>query len=92
MKSSSPMPSFAIPPFSTGPSHLLNGLPLNYQGNGVLRQIPIENEIAVLSPLGPQGKLATLYRPEKSVFVGDVTLHFDADKQPYLLLPVIPPG
>ncbi|MBL7044602.1 MAG: SUMF1/EgtB/PvdO family nonheme iron enzyme [Pirellulaceae bacterium] len=76
----SPMPSFAIPPFSSGPSHLLNGLPLNYQGNGVLRQIPIDNEIAVLSPLRPEGELTTLYRPEKSVFAGDVTLHFDADR------------
>ena len=75
-----PRPSFAIPPFSTGPSHLLNGLPLNYQGNAILREIPIDNEIAVVSPPRPEGRLTTLYRPEKPMFVGDVTLHFDADR------------
>ncbi|MEE9603049.1 MAG: SUMF1/EgtB/PvdO family nonheme iron enzyme, partial [Thermoguttaceae bacterium] len=39
-----------------------------------------DNEIAALSPLGPQGTLSTLYKPEKSLFVGDVDLHFDAEK------------
>ena len=76
----SPMPSFAIPPFSTGPGHLLDGLPLNYQGNGVLRQIPIDNEIAILSPPRPEGRLTTVYRPEKPAYVGDIKLHFDADR------------
>ena len=75
-----PVPRFSIPPFSSGPDHLLNGLPLNYQGNGVLRQIPIDNEIAVLSQPRPTGQLTTLYRPEKSVYVGDIRLHFDADR------------
>lgn len=75
-----PMPRFSLPPFSSGPAHLLNGLPLNYQGNGVLRQIPIDNEIAVLSPPRPEGRFATLFRPEKAVYVGDVKLHFDADR------------
>ncbi len=75
-----PLPRFPIPPFSAGPGHLLNGLPLNYQGNGVLRQVPIDNEIAVLSPPRPEGRLATVYRPEKSVYVGDVKLRFDADR------------
>jgi formylglycine-generating enzyme required for sulfatase activity len=76
----SPMPRFAIPPFSTGPGHLLNGLPLNYQGNGVLRQIHIENEIAVLSPICPEGQLTTIFRPEQFAYVGDIKLHFDADR------------
>ena len=75
-----PRPKFPIPPFSAGPGHLLNGLPLNYQGNGVLRKIPIDNEIAILSPPRPEGQLTTLFRPEKPVFAGDVTLHFDADR------------
>ena len=75
-----PSPSFSLPPFSTGPGHLLNGLPLNFQGNGILRKIPIDNEIAVLSPPRPQGRLTTLFRPRKPGFVGDVTLHFDADR------------
>ena len=48
-----PVPRFPIPPLCNGPGHLLNGLPINYQGNGVLRQVPIDNEIAVLSPAAP---------------------------------------
>ncbi|NQT16447.1 MAG: hypothetical protein HQ582_27055, partial [Planctomycetes bacterium] len=75
-----PLPRFPIPPFSTGPGHLLNGLPLNYQGNGVLRQVPIDNEIAVLSPVQRKGRLTTLFRPEKPGYVGDVRLHFNADR------------
>lgn len=75
-----PVPRFPDVPFANGPGHLLNGLPLNYQGNGVLRQVPIENEIAVLSPLRPTAPLTTLYRPPKPGFVGDLKLHFDADR------------
>jgi len=75
-----PMPRFPIPPLTAGPVHLLNGLPLNYQGNGVLRQVPIDNEIAVLSPLRGKGRLTTLFRPEKPAYVGDTKLHFDADR------------
>jgi formylglycine-generating enzyme required for sulfatase activity len=76
----SPVPRFPIPPLTAGPGHLLNGLPLNYQGNGVLRQVPIVNEIAVLSPMRPDGRLTTLYRPEKPAYVGELKLHFDAER------------
>ena len=58
----------------------LNGLPINFQGNGYLREIPFDNEIAVLSPVRPGGELATLYRPDRPVFVGDLKLHFDAQR------------
>ncbi|MCU0875876.1 MAG: SUMF1/EgtB/PvdO family nonheme iron enzyme, partial [Pirellulaceae bacterium] len=58
----------------------LNGLPINFQGNGYLREIAFDNEIAVLSPVQPGGQLTTLYRPDKPVFVGDLKLHFDADR------------
>jgi len=58
----------------------LNGLPINFQGNGYLREIAFDNEIAVLSPVHPEGQLTTLYRPEKPVFVGDLKMHFDADR------------
>ncbi len=58
----------------------LNGLPINFQGNGYLREIDLDNEIAVLSPIRPGASLSTLYRPENSVFVGDLKLHFDADR------------
>ncbi|MFH1269331.1 MAG: hypothetical protein ABIK89_26685, partial [Planctomycetota bacterium] len=77
-----PVPRFSLPPLTAGPGHLLDGLPLNYQGNGVLRQIPIENELTVLSPPRPEGRLTTLFRPAspRPAYVGDLTLHFDADR------------
>ncbi|MDP6544977.1 MAG: SUMF1/EgtB/PvdO family nonheme iron enzyme [Phycisphaerae bacterium] len=55
------------------------GLPQNWVGNCTKRG-PFNNEITVLSPVRPDGKLTTLYRPESSVFVGDVDLHWDAKK------------
>jgi formylglycine-generating enzyme required for sulfatase activity len=67
-------------PFPNDPIGHLNGLPVNFQGTGVLRQIPFDNEIAVLSPVRPEGQLTTLFRPENPVFVGDMKLHFDADR------------
>ena len=56
------------------------GLPANWQGNCSLSKTGYDNEIAVLSPVTPEGKLTTLYRPEHGEFVGDVDLHFDADR------------
>jgi len=58
----------------------LNGLPINFQGNGYLREVPFDNEIAVLTPVRPGGRLTTLYRPEKRVYVGDLKLEFDAER------------
>jgi formylglycine-generating enzyme required for sulfatase activity len=58
----------------------LNGLPINFQGNGYLREIAFDNEIAVLSPVRPDGRLTTLYRPERPVYVGDLKVHFDGDR------------
>ncbi len=55
------------------------GLPQNWQGNCVMRG-GFDNEIAVLSPPRPEGKLTTLYRPQNQSFVGDVDLHWDARK------------
>jgi len=55
------------------------GMPQNWVGNCSKRG-PFNNEIAVLSPVSPDGKLTTLYRPESGAFVGDVDLHWDADK------------
>ena len=40
----------------------------------------MDNEIAILSPVRPDGQLSTLYRPEKPVYVGDLKLHFDAEQ------------
>jgi len=55
------------------------GLPQNWQGNCVMRG-GFDNEIAVLSPVRPNGELATLYRPQSDGFVGDVDLHWDAQR------------
>ncbi len=55
------------------------GLPQNWQGNCVMRG-RFDNEIAVLSPVRPDGQLTTLYRPESDRFVGDVDLHWDAQR------------
>ena len=55
--------------------------PANWQGNTSLRSKHFDNEISTLSPVNPNGTLTTLYRPEKTAdFVGDIDLHFDADK------------
>ncbi|MBM3999555.1 MAG: formylglycine-generating enzyme family protein [Planctomycetes bacterium] len=77
-----PAPSFPIPPFA-GRDHVLNGLPNNYQGNAVLREVPIENRIAVLSPVGRKGTLSTLFQPESPGYVGELDLHFGAERLLY---------
>ncbi len=55
------------------------GLPQNWVGN-CTKKGRYDNEIAVLSTVRDGGKLTTLFRPEKDVFVGDVDLHWDAEK------------
>ena len=74
-----PPPALAVP-FINDFIGVLNGLPANFQGNSVLRSVPYDNEIAVLSPVRPDGTLTTVYRPEKPVFIGDVDLHYDGDR------------
>ena len=54
------------------------GLPQNWQSNSSIRNDVWDNRIAVLSPIGPQGSLSTLHKPEGASFVGDVDLDFDA--------------
>jgi len=39
-----------------------------------------ENELAVLAPVEPEGRLATLFRPPGRRLVTDVDLHWDADR------------
>ncbi len=56
------------------------GLPANWESNSSLGTSGFDNQIAVLSPVRPEGKLTTLYQPEGGRFVGDVDLHFDAQK------------
>ena len=56
------------------------GLPMNYQSNSSLEPAGYDNEIAILSPVRPDGRLTSVFRPEGGQFVGDVDLHFDADR------------
>jgi formylglycine-generating enzyme required for sulfatase activity len=56
------------------------GLPANWEGNCALARSGFADEIMVLSPVRPDGKLMTLFRPQPGRFVGDVDLHFDADR------------
>jgi len=39
-----------------------------------------DNEIAILSPIGPEGEVTTLYRPEQGRLVSEMDLHFEAEK------------
>jgi formylglycine-generating enzyme required for sulfatase activity len=56
------------------------GLVNNWLGNSSMGGTRFDNEIAVLSPVSPEGKVTTLYKPKGTRFVGDVDLHFDADR------------
>lgn len=56
------------------------GLPQNWQGNCSLPLDQYDNEIALLPVRSPEKGLTTLFKPEKSFFVGDVDLHFDGGR------------
>ncbi|MFQ6035166.1 MAG: SUMF1/EgtB/PvdO family nonheme iron enzyme [Sedimentisphaerales bacterium] len=56
------------------------GLPVNHKCNSGIARIGYDNEIAVLSPVRPDGKLFTVFRPPAGQFVGEIDLHFDADR------------
>jgi len=56
------------------------GFPRSSYGKSSLRRGAFESEIAVLSPVSPDGKLTTLYRPSKPAFIGDVDLDFDGKR------------
>lgn len=56
------------------------GLPRNWQSNSSLKKTGYDDQIAVLSGVHPEDQLTTLYRPEGGKFVGDLDLHFDADR------------
>ncbi len=65
-------------------------LPANWQGNSCLPRGGLDNEIAILSlravgggatqERGTVPRVQTLYKAEGGKFVGDVDLHFDADR------------
>ncbi len=56
------------------------GLPMNYEGNSSLPRTGFVNEIAVLTAVRSNGAVATLFKPPDSRFVGDLKLHFDANR------------
>ena len=56
------------------------GLPANWQSNSSLPTTGYDNRLAVLSPVGADGRLSTLYRPEGGRFIGDVDLHFHGER------------
>ncbi|MHC4283109.1 MAG: TolB family protein [Planctomycetota bacterium] len=56
------------------------GLPVNHKCNSGIKQTGYDNEIAVLSPVRPDGSLRTLFRPQAGQFVGEIDLHFDAER------------
>ncbi len=56
------------------------GLPRSSHGNSSLPPGIHDNAIVVLSPAAPDGKLTTLFQPPPGRFVGDVDLHFDAER------------
>ena len=56
------------------------GLPANWQSNSSLPVRGFHNRLAMLSPVRPDGEVTTVYQPDDARFVGDVDLHFDADR------------
>ena len=56
------------------------GLVQNWQSNCALPREGFEDAIVTLDLNTPDGMLTEVYRPERPVFVGDVDLHFDADR------------
>ncbi|MCX7425671.1 MAG: carbohydrate-binding protein [Planctomycetia bacterium] len=55
------------------------GLPQNWQSNSCLPREGFHDRVAVLSSPWKDGELTTLFEPDKR-FVGDVDLHFDANR------------
>ena len=56
-----------------------NPFPANWQSNSSIGKTGHDNELAMVSIKNP-GEIKTIHRPEKGAFMGDVDLHFDADK------------
>jgi formylglycine-generating enzyme required for sulfatase activity len=56
------------------------GQPTNFQQNCSIPSHGYDNEIAVLSPVRPDGKMTRLHRPADMGYVGDVDLHWDAQR------------
>lgn len=56
------------------------GLPMNYHGNDDLPPDGYDNALVAISPVSPGGQIETVYTPPDGAFVGDIDLHYDAEK------------
>jgi hypothetical protein len=56
------------------------GMPSNHECNSSLDRLGYDNEIAAFSPRKPDSPLRTVYRPAHSGYVGEMNLHWDADR------------
>ena len=56
------------------------GMPSNHECNSSLDRLGWDNEIAILEAAAPRGELRTLYRPDDGGYVGELEMHFDADR------------
>jgi len=56
------------------------GLPLNFNGNPDLEPTGYGNSLVTLSPGQPDAELETVFRPEGDRFIGDLDLHYDAER------------
>jgi len=56
------------------------GLPVNHKCNTGIERTGYDNEIAALGPVHPTGKMRTVFRPEDGRYVGEIDVHYDAEK------------
>ncbi|NQT88027.1 hypothetical protein HQ560_14770, partial [bacterium] len=56
------------------------GLPANWCSNSSTAKTGYDNQIATMSISAPEKGLTTIYSPPKGEYVGDVDLHYDAER------------
>ncbi|MCL2744492.1 MAG: SUMF1/EgtB/PvdO family nonheme iron enzyme [Planctomycetaceae bacterium] len=56
------------------------GLPMNYTANSALPKKGYDNQVIILSDWKTKPSIQTVLQPEQGRFVGDIDLHFDADR------------
>ena len=59
------------------------GLPQNWESNSSIPRNGIDNSIVLMTDLRSKADCAVLYKPKGNRFVGDLNLHFDAQKLMY---------
>ena len=56
------------------------GLPNNWESNSSLATTGYDNRLCSLSPVRPDGEVGVVYEPAGQRFVGDLALHWNADR------------